>query len=36
VVGLQKIFYPGMPVTPAEVSMDKPSAPSAPAAMAEK
>ncbi len=36
VVGLQKIFYPGMPVTPAEVSMDKPSAPGAPAAMAEK
>ncbi|MCW5798280.1 MAG: efflux RND transporter periplasmic adaptor subunit [Nitrospira sp.] len=36
VVGLQKIFYPGMPVMPAEVPMDKPSAPAAPAAMAEK
>lgn len=36
VVGLQKIFYPGMPVTPAEVPMGKPSTPVAPAAMAEK
>jgi multidrug efflux system membrane fusion protein len=36
VVGLQKIFYPGMPVMPAEVPMNKPSAPASPAAMAEK
>jgi len=36
VVGLQKIFYPGMTVAPAEVSMDKPSAPAAPEAMAGK
>ena len=36
VVGLQKIFYPGMPVIPAEVPMDKSSAPALPAAMAEK
>lgn len=36
VVGLQKIFYPGMPVIPAEVPMDKPSATAAPATMAEK
>ncbi|HMV56595.1 MAG: efflux RND transporter periplasmic adaptor subunit [Nitrospira sp.] len=36
VVGLQKVFYPGMPVTPAEVPMDKPSAPAAPQAMAGK
>ena len=36
VVGLQKIFYPGMPVIPAEVPMDKSSTPAAPAAMAEK
>ena len=36
VVGLQKIFYPGMPVIPAEVPMDKSSAPASPAAMAEK
>ncbi|HQY58568.1 MAG: efflux RND transporter periplasmic adaptor subunit [Nitrospira sp.] len=36
VVGLQKIFYPGMPVIPAEVPMGKPSATAAPAAMAEK
>lgn len=34
VVGLQKIFYPGMPVAPAEVSMDKAPEPAAPAAMA--
>jgi multidrug efflux system membrane fusion protein len=32
----KKSFYPGMPVMPAEVPMDKPSAPAAPAAMAEK
>lgn len=36
VVGLQKIFYPGMPVMPTEVPMDKPSAPAAPPAMVEK
>lgn len=36
VVGLQKVFYPGMPVTPAEVPMDKPSAPGVPPAMAGK
>jgi multidrug efflux system membrane fusion protein len=36
VLGLQKIFYPGMPVMPAEVPMGKPPAPPAPAAMAEK
>ncbi len=36
VVGLQKIFYPGMPVMPAEVPMGEPPAPTAPAAMAEK
>jgi multidrug efflux system membrane fusion protein len=36
VVGLQKIFYPGMPVMPAEVPMGEPPAPIAPAAMAEK
>lgn len=36
VVGLQKVFYPGMPVIPAEVSMGVPPAPAAPAAMAEK
>ena len=36
VVGLQKVFYPGMPVIPAEVSMGAPAAPAAPAAMAEK
>jgi len=36
VVGLQKIFYPGMPVIHAEVPMDKSSAPASPAAMAEK
>lgn len=36
VVGLQKVFYPGMPITPAEVPMDKPSGPAASAAMAEK
>ena len=36
VVGLQKIFYPGMPVMPAEVPMGVPPAPAAPAAMAEK
>ena len=36
VVGLQKIFYPGMPVMPAEVPMDKPSAPAASQAMAGK
>jgi len=36
VVGLQKIFFPGMPVMPAEVPMGKPPAPAAPAAMAEK
>ncbi|GAB1723672.1 MAG: efflux RND transporter periplasmic adaptor subunit [Nitrospira sp. CR1.1] len=29
VVGLQKVFYPGMPVAPAEVPMGKPSAPPA-------
>lgn len=34
VVGLQKIFYPGMPVAPAEVPMDKAPEPAAPAAMA--
>ncbi|MBX3339740.1 MAG: efflux transporter periplasmic adaptor subunit, partial [Nitrospira sp.] len=33
VVGLQKVFYPGMPVAPAEMPMDKPSTPTA-AAMA--
>ncbi len=33
VVGLQKIFYPGMPVMPAEVSMGEPTGPPA---MAEK
>jgi len=36
VVGLQKIFYPGTPVMPVEVPMDKPSSPASPAAMAEK
>jgi multidrug efflux system membrane fusion protein len=36
VVGLQKIFYPGMPVIPAEVPMGKPSGSAAPAAMAEQ
>ncbi len=36
VVGLQKVFYPGMPVIPAEVSMGGPAAPAARAAMAEK
>ena len=36
VVGLQKVFSPGMPVIPAEVSMGVPPAPAAPAAMAEK
>jgi multidrug efflux system membrane fusion protein len=36
VVGLQKIFYPGMPVLPTEVPMDKSSAPAAPSATAEK
>jgi multidrug efflux system membrane fusion protein len=36
VVGLQKVFYPGMPVLPAEVLMGVPPAPAAPAAMAEK
>ncbi|MCE7978802.1 MAG: efflux RND transporter periplasmic adaptor subunit [Nitrospira sp. NTP1] len=36
VVGLQKVFYPGMPVMPAEVPMDKPSAPAAPQALAGK
>ena len=36
VVGLQKVFYPGMVVAPAEVPMDKPSAPAAPQAMAGK
>lgn len=36
VVGLQKIFYPGMPVMPAEVPMGEPPASTAPAAMAEK
>ncbi|MCC2641463.1 MAG: Multidrug efflux transporter, rane fusion protein [Nitrospira sp.] len=35
VAGLQKIFYPGMPVMPAEVPMGAPP-PTAPAAMAEK
>lgn len=36
VVGVQKIFYPGMPVMPAEVPMGKPPVSPAPAAMAEK
>ncbi len=36
VVGVQKIFFPGMPVLPAEVPMGGPPAPTAPAAMAEK
>jgi multidrug efflux system membrane fusion protein len=36
VVGLQRVFYPGMPVIPAEVSMGGPAAPAARAAMAEK
>jgi multidrug efflux system membrane fusion protein len=36
VVGLQKIFYPGMPVMPAEVPMGEPPTTAAPAAMAEK
>lgn len=36
VVGLQKIFYPGVPVMPAEVPMGEPPAPTAPAAMPEK
>ncbi len=36
VVGLQKVFYPGMPVTPAEAPMDKPSAPPAPQPIAGK
>lgn len=36
VSGLQKVFYPGMPVMPAVVPMGGPPAPTAPAAMAEK
>jgi multidrug efflux system membrane fusion protein len=36
VSGLQKVFYPGMPVMPAEVPMGGPPAPTAPAATAEK
>lgn len=36
VVGLQKVFYPGMPVMPAEVPMGEPPTTTAPAAMAEK
>ena len=36
VVGLQKIFYPGMPVMPAEVPMGGAPASTAPATVAEK
>ena len=36
VVGLQKIFYPGMPVLPAVVPMGEPPASTEPPAMAEK
>lgn len=36
VVGVQKVFFPGMPVLPSEVPMGAPPAPSMPAASAEQ